>query len=419
MTVASAAEGDQLSDRQAALAIEVLAVGRRVWGASWTPQRRVVAPGRIELLGNHLDYNGGKVLAAAIDRCILLLGANGDTEGTVEVSFADPEDGTHAHETLDVAGLAGWERDSPPESPSDYVRGAIAALLSSGRSVQTAYHVAFGGNVPVGLGVSSSAALSVGLVTMLSVDPLAPRETILLAQAAENRAGVGSGTMDQAASVAGGVIRYDAAAVEFERLEPILGDLAFVVVSSGVVHRLGESAYPVRVREMGELLAIAREQYGDDAPAHAAELTEDQVSTLEEAGLITDVLARRARHVMTEVRRVDRGYDALVASDWASFGALMTASGRSSATDYDISHPQVEELVGLVRRASGVLGARMMGGGGGGSVLALIGRDDVEGLTANLDAGYYTRHGLTDLGDRVLVCTFSGGAQREELSGRD
>ncbi len=399
------------------MAVEVLAVGRRVWGASWEPDRQVIAPGRIELLGNHLDYNGGKVLAAAIDRCILLLGGDGDTDGTVEISFADPENGTHAHGTLGVASLSDWQRDSPPESPSDYVRGAIAALLSKGRQVQPTCRIAFGGNVPVGLGVSSSAALSVGLVTMLSVDPLPPRETILLAQAAENRAGVGSGTMDQAASVAGGVIRYDAAAVEFERLEPELGDLAFVVISSGVVHRLGESAYPVRVREMRQLLEIAQRQFGANALAHVADLTEDQMTTLVEADEITDVLSCRARHVISEAGRVDEGYDALIVGDWQRFGELMTASGRSSATDYDISHPQVEELVAEVRRGSGVLGARMMGGGGGGSVLVLMRRDDVAGLTADLDAGYFTRHGLTAATDRILVCAFSGGAKLDQYAG--
>ncbi len=278
--------------------------------------------------------------------------------------------------------------------------------------------MAFGGNVPVGLGVSSSAALSVGLVMMLSVESLGPRETILLAQAAENRAGVGSGTMDQAASVAGGVIRYDAAAVEFERLEPDLHDLAFVVISSGVVHRLGESAYPVRVREMGELLSIAREGLGDQVTGNVADLTDEQITVLRASGKLSDLLARRGRHVTTEVRRVDLGYAALVAGDWPRFGQLMTESGRSSATDYDISHPQVEELVVEVLRSEGVLGARMMGGGGGGSVLALVRRESVPALSADLDVGYFSRHRLTGKHDRILVCTFSDGARLERLGDR-
>ncbi len=414
MTIASSGDGDQHENRIAALSTEVLAVGRRSWGASWSPTRRAVAPGRIELLGNHLDYNGGKVLAAAIDRYILLLGESSVEATRIDVAYADPMSGSHFDDALDIASFDGWQRESPPESPTDYVRGAIAALVNAGMAIESS-RIAFGGNLPVGLGVSSSAALSVGLVLMLAGESLTPKETILLAQAAENRAGVGSGTMDQAASVAGGVIRYDAAAISFERLDPDLGDLAFVVISSGVVHRLGESAYPTRVREMAELQAIVRRELGAAAPDHVAGVTGAQVEGLTQSGQIDATLQMRAAHVVTEVERVDQGYDALNAGDWVRFGELMTASGRSSATAYDISHPQVEELVADVIRSDGILGARMMGGGGGGSVLALVRQSEVQALSVRLDVGYFARHELGGLPDRVLVCTFSDGARLESM----
>ncbi|CAA9546333.1 MAG: Galactokinase [uncultured Thermomicrobiales bacterium] len=413
MSVASSAHGDLHDDRLAPLAIEVLAVGRRSWGGGWTPALRVVAPGRIELLGNHLDYNGGRVLAAAIDRYILLLGEPGAAGGTIEVSYTDPESREHAHESLAVADLEGWQRSSPPDTPTDYLRGAVAALHAEGVRIRPAWRLAIGGNVPVGLGVSSSAALSVGLVMQLSTDPLDPRETILLAQAAENRAGVASGTMDQAASVAGGVIRYDAEAVAFEQLRPDLGDLAFLVVSSGVVHRLGESAYPIRVREMAELLAIARRELGNDAPEIVAGITAEQVDRLVAAGAIDDTLRGRARHIVSEVERVATGYDALNAGDWRRFGQLMSESGRSSASDYDVSHPQVEELVAEITGQPGVLGARMMGGGGGGSVLALVQRTEIDRLAAHLDANYFARYDMSAASDRLLVCGSSEGARSE------
>ena len=416
MTVASASGDDSRNDRLAPLAIEVLAIGRRSWGEDWVPERRVVAPGRIELLGNHLDYNGGRVLAGAIDRVILLLGAEGTAPDRIAVGFTDPDTDRHVQDELTPSALRGWQRDAPPESPIDYVRGAIAALIEAGHEIRSSWRFAFGGNLPVGLGVSSSAALSVGLVMQLAEGELDARDTILLAQAAENRAGVSSGTMDQAASVAGGVIRYDAAAVSFERLDPDLGDRAFVVISSGVVHRLGESAYPVRVRETRGLLEIAKQEFGDDAPPNTARLSSDQVSRLMDAGLLDDTLAGRARHVVSEGKRVDAGYDALVAGDWATFGRLMSESGRSSATDYDVSHPQVEELVAEVNAVEGVLGARMMGGGGGGSVLALVERDVTGRLEERVGAGYFARHDLTDLPDRFLVCTFADGAASERLN---
>ena len=416
MTEAPSAGADT-ADRLAALAIEVEAIGRRSWGGSWTPEQRVIAPGRIELLGNHLDYNGGRVLAGAIDRVILLLGAAGDASDAIEVGFTDPETEDHVLDRLEPSRLTDWQRDSPPDSPTDYVRGAIAALTAANLAVRPSWRLAFGGNLPVGLGVSSSAALSVGLVLQLAVDPPDPRDTILLAQAAENRAGVSSGTMDQAASVAGGVIRYDAATVSFEQLTPDLGDQVFVVVSSGVVHRLGESAYPVRVRETSELLAIAKRELGAEAPTNVASLTAEQVDRLQDAGSIDGVLVDRARHVVSEARRVAAGYEALLAGDWPRFGKLMTESGRSSATDYDVSHPQLEELVAEANDVDGVLGARMMGGGGGGSILALVRHDRTEALATSLDAGYFARHGLLDLGDRFLVCSFAEGAKRDTVAG--
>lgn len=414
MTVTSSIGGDQ-ADRLAALAIEVLAIGRRSWGGAWTPSQRVVAPGRIELLGNHLDYNGGKVLAGAIDRVILLLGAEGEADDRIEVGFTDPEGDRHVLKGLTPSELMGWQRDAPPESPADYARGAVAALAAQGVAVRTSWQLAFGGNLPIGLGVSSSAALSVGLVMQLAANPISPRDTILLAQAAENRAGVGSGTMDQAASVAGGVIRYDAATVSFEQLSPDLGDHAFVVISSGVVHHLGESAYPVRVRETSDLLAIAKREFGSEAPPNVAGLTSEQVDRLREAGSIDDVLLHRARHVVSEAIRVDEGYDALLAGEWTTFGQLMSESGRSSATDYDVSHPEVEELVAEARAFDGVLGARMMGGGGGGSVLALVETDQVEALANSLDGGYFARHDREDLTDRFLVCSFTDGARLQTV----
>lgn len=418
MTVASSTHGDLQADRLAALAIEVLAVGRRSWGSEWSASLRVVAPGRIELLGNHLDYNGGRVLAAAIDRYILLLGGDGATDGTVEVGFTDPERREHVFDSVTIAGLDGWQRSSPPETSTDYLRGAIAALHAEGIAIRPAWRLALGGNLPVGLGVSSSAALSVGLILQLATDPLDPRQTILLAQAAENRAGVASGTMDQAASVAGGVIRYDAASISFEKLRPELGDLAFLVISSGVVHRLGESAYPVRVRETAELLALARRELGEAAPGIVAGITTDQVAQLVSATAIDEVLQSRARHIVSEVDRVDQGYDALNDGDWRRFGRLMAEAGQSSATDYDVSHPRVEELVAEVSGQPGVLGARMMGGGGGGSVLALVERAQIDQLSARLDTGYFARYDMTHTDDRFLVCGPSDGARSESVGER-
>lgn len=408
-------ETGQNGPSREALALEL---GSARWGAAWRPAIRADAPGRIELLGNHLDYNGGRVLAGAIDRRITLLGGPGAEDGAIEVAYRDPHSGEAVISDVLIDDLAGWRRDSPPESPADYLRGAVAALMAEGRDLRGGFRVAVAGDVPVGLGLSSSAALSVGLIGVLTPDRPDFQDLVLLAQAAENRAGVACGTMDQATSVSGGVIRYDAATISAARLEPTLGEYVFVVVSSGVVHRLGESAYPVRVREMAHLFAIAREVLGEDVPDNVAALTRDQILRLDTAGALTPSLAGRARHVVSEGERVAQGYDALLGRDWGRFGELMTASGRSSAVDYDVSHPQVEELVAEILTNPGVLGARMMGGGGGGSVLALVRSEATSTLSRALDGGYFTHHGLTSLPDRFLTCAFATGATVDSLEGQ-
>jgi galactokinase len=126
-------------------------------------------------------------------------------------------------------------------------------------------------------------------------------------------------------------------------------------------------------------------------------------------------LEARARHVVTETARVRAGVEAARAGDWKTFGALMTASGRSSATDYEISHPRVEALVAATLAVDGVLGARMMGGGEGGTVLILLPRDRVPELDAAVRASYYQEVGLADRPDLIHVCTFAPGARVEPV----
>ena len=169
-------------------------------------------------------------------------------EGEVEVAFGDFERSTA--QILRTQDLAGWRNDSPPPNPDDYVRGAVAGLHSRGLfDLQSGIQLAITGDVPIGLGFSSSAALCVALTLSLSRKLLETRDIVLIAQEAEHRAGTPCGTMDQSASVAGGFILFDSETVTFEQLQPSLDDLAFVVADSGVSRSLGASSYPTRVKE--------------------------------------------------------------------------------------------------------------------------------------------------------------------------
>jgi len=387
------------------------AAGRAAYGAEWRPARRAVAPGRIELLGNHLDYNGGPVLAAAIDRVMVVLVEDGAGEPAIETVAADIAGRPRA--MLNPATLHDWRNQSPPPGPFDYVRGTIAGVLARpDLALRAPARLAFAGDVPIGFGLSSSAALCVGLALALTREPPPPKETVLLAQEAEHRAGTPCGSMDQSASVAGGVIRYDGATLAIEQLHPNLGGLVFAVADSGVERALGASSYPLRVAESARALEIARVALGTPLPYLAA-LTVDQLALLSALpeSEFPPTLRARARHVVTETERVERGIVALRAGDWPTFGALMTASGRSSAGDYAISHPRVEELVAEILAVPGVLGARMMGGGEGGSVLALLPRAQLADLDGALRRGYYARYGMAMRAGLVQACSFANGAE--------
>jgi galactokinase len=242
-------------------------------------------------------------------------------------------------------------------------------------------------------------------------------EIVLLAQEAEHRAGTPCGTMDQSASVSGGVIAFDGATLAVERLSPSLGDLVFAVADSGVERSLSTSSYPLRVAESRQALELARRQLGVTVP-HLAAITQEQLDALDRAGTLPEPLLKRVRHVVEETARVAEGRAAMVAGDWTRFGRLMSASGRSSASLYEISHPRVEQLVAEALTVEGTLGARMMGGGEGGSVLVLLSRDAVPRLEETLRSGYYARYGMADRDGLIHICAFAPGASYIPIGGR-
>jgi len=384
---------------------------RDAFGPDWNPDGIAIAPGRIELLGNHIDYNGGPVLAAAIDRFIVVaIARETGREQTVRAIAADAPD--EAVATLDAHALADWRNASSPPQSLDYVRGLLAGLQARERSSlrpRLPASIAIAGDVPIGFGISSSAALCVSLALALADGFSGPEEVVLLAQEAEHRAGTPCGTMDQSASISGGVIAFDGATLAVERLSPDLGDLVFAVADSGVKRSLSTSSYPHRVEESRQALDLARERLGGAIP-HLAAITQEQLDALDRDDVLPELLLKRVRHIVEETARVEEGRAAMAAGDWPRFGQLMTASGRSSATLYEISHPQVEELVAEALTVEGTLGARMMGGGEGGAALALISRDAVPRLDATLRSGYYDRRGMSDRDGLIHICAFAPGA---------
>ncbi len=383
--------------------------GRNAFGPGWSPDGWSVAPGRIELIGNHIDYNGGPVLAAAIDRVLVM--ASGPIDDPRQIGLVAPDTGEDVASFSPIT-LGDWHASPQDHGPIVYVKGIVAALASRGIPFRSGVGLAVAGNIPPGFGMSSSAAFCLATILALTVDEIAPFEMVAIAREAEHRAGSPVGAMDQSASVAGNVIVFDGRDNSFEQIEPDLGDHVFAVADSGVDRSLRTSSYGTRVQEAEEARRALETSLGASLPNLAAfePLWDDNEDRLSD--ILSPILVRRVRHVVTETRRVREAEDAARRSDWERFGALMNASGQSSAVDYGISHPVVEELVHALREMSGVLGARMMGGGEGGPALVLLQSDAVDSVAHALREGFYTVHAVRN-DEPFQVCTFGPGAHRE------
>ncbi len=383
--------------------------GRNAFGAGWLPDGWSVAPGRIELIGNHIDYNGGPVLAAAIDRVLVM--AVGPIEDSRSIALVAPDTGEGAASFAPMA-IGDWRASREDHGPIVYVKGIVAALASRGIPFRSGVGLAVAGNIPPGFGMSSSAAFCLATILALTVDDIDPYQMVAIARDAEHRAGSPVGAMDQSSSVAGYMIRFDGRDNSFERIEPDLGELVFAVADSGVDRSLRTSSYGTRVQEAEDARSALEGAFDVSLPNVAAfepfwDDAEDRLGDI-----LSPTLVRRVRHVVTETRRVREAEDVARQGDWERFGELMNASGESSAVDYEISHPVVEELVHALRGLPGVLGARMMGGGEGGPALVLLRRDAVDSVAEALRGGFYAEHPVTS-DQPFQVCTFGPGAHRE------
>jgi len=385
--------------------------GKRVFGDDWVADGWAIAPGRIELIGNHIDYNGGPVLAGAIDRVIAI--GTGPSTSAREITLLATDVGRNPV-SIDPMTLGDWHAASRERGPVVYLKGIIAALARRGIPFRTGVTLAVAGNIPRAFGVSSSAALCLATILALTVDDIDPRDMVAIAREAEHRAGSPVGAMDQFASVAGDVILFDGTDNSFSKIIPDLGDHVFAIASSGVERSLRRSSYGARVRETEAARQVIAEAYELDLPFLAAvEPYWDEIAASVDDHLDA-TLVKRVRHVVTETRRVREAVAAMEARDWSRFGELMYESGDSSAADYEISHPEVETLVHIMRRQEGVLGARMMGGGEGGPALALLHQDAADSVSDVLDRDFdASRKVRTKNGPPFQLCTFGPGAHRE------
>jgi len=338
------------------------------------------APGRINLIGEHTDYNDGFVLPAAINKATY-------------VAATPRADRTVVAESMDAEGYISVDlddREAPPRNDwGKYVQGVALLLEGAGYQLHGA-DLLIASDIPLGAGLSSSAALEISVafaVTSIAGHSIDGPELTRLGQESERKyAGVNSGIMDQFASVhgqTGHALFLDCRSLEWSAIP--LGDAAFVVCNTKTKHDLADGEYNKRRSECEEAAAM----FGKRS------LRDVSVADLEDAPSdMPTVLKKRAMHVVTENARVLSAVSALKLGDLEELGALIDRSHESLRDDFEVSCLELDTMVAIARRHSGVMGARMMGGGFGGCVISLLRPEAQKEFISNVAVQYLKETGI-------------------------
>jgi galactokinase len=366
------------------------------------------APGRVNLIGEHTDYNDGFVLPAAL-------------ELRTWVAAAARPDRRLRIRSLRFGATLEFDLDDPAPAPrrdwSDYVRGVAVMLQKAGHRL-TGTDLLIDSDVPIGAGLSSSAALEVSTgYALLDLSGVAVDRTELArcGQRVENEfVGSRTGIMDQFVScygAAGHALLLDCRSLAF-RLVPIDPSVRLVICNSMVRHELAAGEYNLRRAECERGVALLKSAL----PAIRALRDVGAAELTAHAALLPELTLRRCRHVVTEDDRVERAGAALDAGRVEEFGRLMNASHVSMRDDYEISCRELDILVELAWRVEGVLGSRMTGGGFGGCTVSMVRVDAVERFRASLAAGYAAATGITP---DILICSPGDGVGVGALDAAD
>ena len=363
------------------------------------------APGRVNLIGEHTDYNGGSVFPCALSFGTYLLLAKNDKKVMNFKSLNQPETVTLGFEQLTTPLDKSWV---------NYPLGVIAQFVKRGVAITQGYDMLIWGNVPNGAGLSSSAALEV--VTAFAFnDQLGTdyNRTVVaqIGQKSEHEfALVKCGIMDQFASANGAkdhAVHLNCDTLEFELVPVKLKGVKILISNTHSPHKLDSGAYNQRVAEC----KTAVEQLNTVRPLkYLAELTEAEFKNIESA--ITDPVARkRARHVVGEVQRTTDAVKALKAGDLTLFGQLMNASHVSLRDDYEVTGPELDCMAEEAWKIDGVIGSRMTGGGFGGCTVSLVKDEAIDIFIEKVGAAYEAKMGIKP---EFYIAEIGNGANRIE-----
>lgn len=382
-----------------------------------------VAPGRVNLIGEHTDYTGGFVLPFAIDYSTVVYG-----EGTVKLNENGNESGGERKAKIRFASSLSpdsvetfevTESSTPPETPAwtTYVVGTVFQYLQDlPKGCELGLEFCISGDVPLGSGLSSSASLEVAVGRFVEAvlgehafssdnkrqEGFSPAKTrALRCQKAENEwCNSPCGIMDQAISSAGtfgSLVLIDCRTLDFtptkmaeKSLSPEDPMPVFVVANSNIKHSIGGGEYPIRVAQCKTATEALQKVNPNIAMLRDA-IMEDVDNAKE---FMNDVEYNRAKHVVTENERTVRAREELEQGDWKEVGELMNASHASMRDDYEVSCEEVDILVDIAQNFPGVYGSRLTGGGFGGCTITLVAEDRAEDLMAHMQSEYKTRTGI-------------------------
>ena len=343
------------------------------------------APGRVNLIGEHTDYNQGFVMPAAI-HFYAYSAIGGRTDRTLCA---------HSEQFGETIELNLAHLDGPPRKHwSDYVRGVAAALQKEGYPLRAA-NLVIDGRVPIGVGLSSSAAIEIATalaLTALAGITIPLLQLVRLCQRAENEyTGARCGIMDQFISCFGKAnhaLLLDCRSL-LSTLVPLPSDVMIVICNSNVKHELAACEYNDRRKSCERSIKSLHKVL-----PHVRALRDVSIQDLERyRSLLSDVDYRRCRHVITENARVNKAADALKRGDLSGFGQLMYQSHESLDRDYEVSCAELNLMVDIARGLNGVYGARMTGGGFGGCTVNLVNTQQVSEFQAQILSQYRVKTG--------------------------
>lgn len=346
------------------------------------PTLLVRAPGRINLIGEHTDYNNGFVLPAAIDKAIYFAISPRNDQKCVVYAY-------------DLDDLYEFSLDNLQKSEkgwANFLIGVLAEITSKSEQINTGFNVVFGGDVPLGAGLSSSAAVESGIgfaLNELYNLEFSKLDLALIAQQAEHKyAGVNCGIMDMFASIHGkenAVIKLDCQDLSFEYFPFDFPDYTLVLCNTGVKHNLGDSEYNQRRAECEEGIKILQSAFPQVDSLR--DVTMQMLSS--QADKLSPIVYKRCKYVVEEIERVTIACKALENGNLSSFGQKMYETHEGLSKEYEVSCPELDFLVEQSQDFEAVVGARMMGGGFGGCTINLIKADAVDEFIKKISFAYH------------------------------